>query len=99
MERTFLQSPQGNDLLQLYVLVKLDRKRSINFSHSSQKAWRILNSPSGKSQHSPRQCSVSVDAILPQLVEMGDSRLLVASHLRLFFKKCLIFRGPQHQTQ
>ena len=32
-------------------------------------------------------------------LEMGNTRLLTASHLDLSFKKCLTFEGPQHQTQ
>ena len=30
-------------------------------------------------------------------LEMGNTRLLTASHLDLSFKKCLTFGGPQHQ--
>ena len=32
-------------------------------------------------------------------LEMGNTRLLTASHLDLSFKKCLTFGWPQHQTQ
>ena len=32
-------------------------------------------------------------------LEMGNTRLLIASHLDLSLKKCLTFGGPQHQTQ
>ena len=32
-------------------------------------------------------------------LKMGNTRLLIASHLDLFFKKCLTFGRPQHQTQ
>ena len=32
-------------------------------------------------------------------LEMGNTRLLIASHLDLSFKKCLTFGGPQHQMQ
>ena len=60
--------------------VKLDRKRrdrwsesvwSIDFSHSSRKAWNILNNLTGRSRHSPRQCPISADAIASQLVRDG----------------------------
>ena len=72
--KTFLQSPQGDDssLAVTALLAKLDRKRrdrwseavrSIDFSHSSRKAWSILNNLTGRSRHSPRHCSVSADAI------------------------------------
>ena len=32
-------------------------------------------------------------------LEMGNTRLLIASHLDLSLKKCLTFGGPQQQTQ
>ena len=32
-------------------------------------------------------------------LEMGNTRLLTASHFDLSLKKCLTFGGPQHQTQ
>ena len=32
-------------------------------------------------------------------LEMGYTKLLIASHLDLSLKKCLTFGGPQHQTQ
>ena len=44
------------------------RVRSIDFSHSSRKAWSILNNFTGRSRHSPRHCPVSADAITSQLV-------------------------------
>ena len=80
--KTFLQSPQGDDssLAATALLAKLDRKRrdrwseavrSIDFSHSSRKAWSILNNLIGRSRHSPRHCPVSADAIASQLVRNG----------------------------
>ena len=79
---TFLQSPQRDDssLVATALLAKLDRKRrdqwsegvqSIDFSHSSRKAWSILNNLTGRSRHSPRHCPVSADAIATQLVRNG----------------------------
>ena len=62
------------------LLAKLDRKwrdrwseavERFDFSHSSRKAWSILNNFTGRSQHSPRHCSVSADAIASQLVRNG----------------------------
>ena len=58
--KTFLQTPQGDDtsLGVTALLAKLDRKRrdrwyeavrSIDFSHSSRKAWSILNNLPGRS--------------------------------------------------
>ena len=42
--------------------------RSIDFSHSSRKAWSILINLTGRSRHSPRHCPVSADTIASQLV-------------------------------
>ena len=78
--KTFLQSPQGDDssLAATALLSKLDRKRrdcwskavrSIDFSHSSRKAWSTLNNLTGRSRHSSRHCPVSVNAIASQLVK------------------------------
>ena len=58
--KTFLQTPQGDDssLAATALLAKLDRKwrdqwskavQSIDFSHSSRKAWSILNNLTGRS--------------------------------------------------
>ena len=80
--KTFLQSPQGDDssLSATALLAKLDRKRrdrwseavrSIDFSHSSRKAWSTLNNLTGRSRHSPRHCPVSADAIASQPVKNG----------------------------
>ena len=80
--KTFLRSPQGNDssLLAKALLAKLDRNwrdrwseavRSIDFSHSSPKAWIILNKLTGRSRHSPCHCPVSANAIASQLVRNG----------------------------
>ena len=74
--RTFLQSAQRDDssLAATALLAKLDRKRrdrwseavrSIDFLHSSRKAWSILNNLTGRSRHSLRHCPV---AIASQLV-------------------------------
>ena len=72
--KTFLQSPPGDDssLAATTLLAKLDRKRrdrwseavwSIDFSHSSQKAWNILNNLTSRLQHSPSHSPVSANAI------------------------------------
>ena len=79
---TFLQSPQGDNssLAATALLAKLDRKRRdqwseavwrIDFSHSSRKAWSILNNLTGRSRHSPCHCPVSANAIASQLVRNG----------------------------
>ena len=80
--RTFLKSPQGDDLslAATALLAKLDRKRrdrwseavrSIDFSHSSRKAWSILNNLTGRSRYSPRHCPISANAIASQLIRNG----------------------------
>ena len=90
------------------LLAKLDRKRrdrwskaiwSIEFSHSSRKAWSILNNLTGRSRHSPRHVPFQPMLLHLSWLEMGNTRLLLASHLDLSLKKCLTFGGPQHQTQ
>ena len=82
-------------LLQL-VLAKLDRKRrdrwskavrSIDFSHSSRKAWSILNNLTGRSRHSPCRCSVSVDAIAFQRVRNGKYEAVDCKSSRLVFQE------------
>ena len=107
--KTFLQSPQGDDLslAATALLAKLDRKRrdwwseavrSIDFSHFSRKAWSILNNLTG---HDTFLVTVPFQPMLLHLswLEMGNTRLLIASHLDLSIKKCLTFGGPQYQTQ
>ena len=74
------------------LLAKLDRKRrdrwleafrSIDFSHSSRKAWSILNNLTGRSRHSPRHCPVSADAIACQLVRNGKYQAVDCKSFRL----------------
>ena len=80
--KTFLQSPQGDEssLVTKALLAKLDRERrdrwseavrSINFLHSSRKAWNILNNLTGRLRHSPRYCPASADVIASPLVRNG----------------------------
>ena len=77
-----LQSPEGFDSSRpaSALLSRLDRKRrdrwfeavqTIDFSHSSRKAWSILNNLSGRSRRSPRHCAVSANAIASVLVNNG----------------------------
>ena len=74
------------------LLAKLDRKprdrwseavRSIDFSHSSRKAWSILNNLTGRSRHSPRHCPVSADAIASQFVRNGKYEAVDRKSFRL----------------
>ena len=44
---------------------------SIDFSHSSRRAWSILNNLTGRLRHSPRHCPVSADVFASQLVRNG----------------------------
>ena len=57
--------------------------RSIDFSHSSRKAWSILNNLTGRSRHSPRHCPVSADAIGSQLVRNGKYEVVDHKSSRL----------------
>ena len=96
--RMFLQSSQRDDLslAATALLAKLDRKRrdrwseavrSIDFSHSSRKAWSILNNLTGRSRHSPRHCPVSADAIASQLVTNGRYEAVDRKSSRLVFQE------------
>ena len=80
--RTFLQSPEGSDSNRAAtaLLLRLNKKRrdrwseavqTIDFSHSSRKAWSILNNLTDRSRHSPRHCAISANAILSQLIRNG----------------------------
>ena len=62
------------------MLIKFDWKQrdrwseavqSIDFSHSSRRAWSISNNLTRRSRHFPRHCYVSADAIASQLVRNG----------------------------
>jgi len=52
---------------------------SIDFSHSSCKAWRTINKLTGRSGRSSRLCPVSANSIALQLVKNGHTRLATAS--------------------
>ena len=80
--QTFLQTPEGPDSGRTAsaLLHRLDRKKrdrwseavqSIDFSHSSRKAWSILNNLTGRSRQRSRHCPVSANAIASQLVKNG----------------------------
>ena len=96
--KTFLQSLQGDDssLATTALFAKLDRKfrdrwseavRSIDFSHSSRKAWSILNNLTGRSRYCPRHCTVSADAIASQLVRNGKYETIDRRSSRLVFQE------------
>ena len=80
--QTFLQSPAGDQSSRAatVLITWLDRKRrdrwseavqNIDFSHSRRKAWSTINNLTGRSQHSPRNCLVSANAIAAELVRNG----------------------------
>ena len=96
--KTFLQSPQGDNscLAATTLLAKLNKKqrnqwseavRSIDFSHSSQKAWSILNNLTGRSWHSPCHCPVSADAIAFQLVRNEKYEAVDCKSSQLVFQE------------
>ena len=79
---------ETTSLAVITLLAKLDRKRrdrwseavrSIDFSHSSRKAWSILNNLTVTSlRHSPRHCPVSANAIASQLekIEVAELKMV-----------------------
>ena len=96
LNKTFLQSPQVDDssLAATALLSKLDKKRrdrwsevvrSIDFSHSSRKAWSILNNLTGRSRHSLRHCPVSTNAIASQLFRNEKYEAVDRKSSRLVF--------------
>ena len=96
--KTFLQSPQedNSSLAATALLAKLDRKwrdrwseavRSIDFSHSSRKAWSILNNLTGRSRHFPRHCPVSADAIASPLVRHGKFAAVDRKSFRFVYQE------------
>ena len=106
----FLQSPEGSDSSRAAsaLLSRLDRKRrdrwseafqTIDFSHSSRKAWSILNNLTGRSRS-----SLGIVQFQPMPSHQywsitANTRILIASHPGLCLKKCLIFGGPLQQVQ
>ena len=55
--------------------------------HTSRKSWSILNNLTGRSRHSPRQCSVSANAIASQLVRNGKYEAVDRKASRLVFQE------------
>ena len=79
---SFLCAPPGtaSNVAATNLLMRLDQRKlkrwtevvnTSNFSHSSRKAWSIINNLTGRSAHSPRQCPISANAIATQLVKSG----------------------------
>ena len=78
------------------LLAKLDKKRrdqwseavqSIDFSHSSRKAWSILNNLTGRSRHSPCHCPILANAIASQLVRNGKYEAVDHKSSQLVFQE------------
>ena len=80
--RTFLHSLEQSDSNRAAtaLLLRFDNKRrdrrseavqTVEFLHSSQKAWSILNNLTGRSRRSPRHCTVLANAIASQLIRNG----------------------------
>ena len=98
--RTFLQSPKGSDFNRAAttLLHKLDKKRrdrwseavhTIDFSHSSRKAWSKLNNLTGRSRRSPRHCAVLANAIASQLIRNGRYKSIDRESSRLISQEVI----------
>jgi len=60
---------------------------SIDFSHSSRKAWKTINKLSGRSRRSSRLCPVSANSIASQLVKNGAHKTGGRASTRLVNKQ------------
>ena len=78
------------------LLIRLDKKRidrwseavqTIDFSHSSQKAWSILNNLTDRSRRSPCYCAVSANAIAFQLIRNGRHENIDRESSRLILQE------------
>ena len=78
----FLRAPTGGESNRAAsaLLLRLDQRRqerweeavnTIDFTHSSLKAWSILNNLTGRSRHSSRCCPISANKIASQFVKNG----------------------------
>jgi len=92
--RSFTQDPVGtdSDKATSSLLSRLGQKRehavkSLDFSHSSHKAWRTINKLTDRSGLSFRQCFVSANSIASQLVKNGAHRTSDRESTRLVNKK------------
>ena len=94
----FLQLPEGSDSSRAAsaLLSRLDRKRrdrwseavqTIDFSHSSRKAWSILNNLTGKLRRAPQHCAVSANAIASVLVNNSKYEDIDSKTSRLVSQK------------
>jgi len=85
LHRSFIRTPVGtdSDRATSSLLSRLQQKKqerseeavnSIDFSHSSRKAWRTINKLTGRSGRSSRLCLVTANSITMQLVKNGAHR-------------------------
>jgi len=88
--RSFTRAPVGtdSDRVASSLLSRLGQKKqercneavnSIDFLHSSRKAWRTINKLTGRSGRSFHQCPVSANSIASQLVKNGAHKTGIAS--------------------
>ena len=107
LHHKFLQPSEGSDSngATTVLLLMLDKKRrdrwseavqTTDFSHSSRKAWSILNNLTGRSRRSPRHFPVSANAVASQLIKNGRDEGIDGESSR---KKCQIFGGTLQQVQ
>jgi len=95
--RSFIRAPVGtaSDRDASSLLSRLQQKQerweeavnSIDFSHSSRKAWRTINKLTGRSGHSSRLCPVSATSIASQLVKNGAQKTSDCETTRLINKQ------------
>ena len=96
--RTFLQSPEGTDLNRAVtaLLLRLDKKHShrwseavqiIDFMHSCQKVWSILNNLTGRSWRSFCHCAISANAIASKFIRNGRCKGIDHESSRLISQK------------
>ena len=71
----------------------------IDFSDSSRVAWSTLNNFTGRSRQSPRQCSVSANAIASQLAKIGNKRVQIESFFDPLCRNSLTFGKLMPQMQ
>ena len=80
--KDFTFAPNGPESRRIAttLLQKLDEEKRrrwneavqfIGFTHSSRRAWNIIDNLTGHSRHPPRQCPTSANAIASQLIRKG----------------------------
>ena len=96
--RSFIRAPVGttSDRATSSLLCWLKQKKqerweeavnSIDFSHSSRKAWRTINKLTGRSGRSSHVCPVSANSIASQLVKNGAHKTSDCEPTRLVNKQ------------